>query len=99
MTIELDKVEFTNDFFSTMLPDGNMLVLNKIDEDFIIDGKECIIKSLNVEIQSYEGEVITCPCVIGLSNDFMKISTEHTEHEGDVLTPENMGYCTIEIYE
>lgn len=99
MIIELDKVEFTNDFFSTMLPDGNMLVLNKIDEDFIIDDKECIIKSLNVEIQSYEGEVITCPCVIGLSNDFMKISTEHTEYEGDVLTPENMGYCTIEIYE
>ena len=98
MTIDLSKVEFVNDFFTVTLPDGNLLVLNKVDEDFMADDIECIVKAINIEVQK-DGEYVTCPCVIGLGNDIMQINTEYKEYEGEVLTPENMGYCTIEVYE
>lgn len=98
MIINLDSVEFDNDFFSTTLPDGSLLVLNKVDEDFLADEAECVVKAINIEIQREE-EYITCPCVIGIGNELMKINTEHKEYEGEVLTPDNMVYCTIEVYE
>lgn len=98
MTINLGNVTFINDFFSTMLPDGRLMVLNKVDEDFMSGADECIVKAINIEVQTEEQAVI-CPCVIGLGNDIMQINTEHKEYEGKVLTPENMMYCTIEVYE
>lgn len=98
MTIELDKVVFVNDFFSTPLPDGSIMVLNKVDESLLSDGEFAEIKAINIEIWTYDEEVIKCPCVIGLGNDLMEIKTNYTEYEGKVLTPDNMGYCTIEIY-
>lgn len=98
MTIELDKVVFTNDFFSTPLPDGSIMVLNKVDESLLSDEEFAEIKAINIEIWTYDEEVIKCPCVIGLGNDLMEIKTNYTEYEGKVLTPDNMGYCTIEIY-
>lgn len=99
MIIDLSNAEFTNDFFSTMLPDGSVLVLNKVDEDFIAGDNECIIKAISIEIQDVEDNIISCPCVIGMGNELMQITTKYTEYEGEVLTPDNMGYCTIEIYE
>ena len=98
MTIELDKVVFTNDFFSTPLPDGSIMVLNKVDESLFSDGESAEIKVINIEIWTYDEEVVRCPCVIGLGNELMEIKTDYTEYEGKVLTPDNMGYCTIEIY-
>ena len=98
MVIDLSKITFTNDFFSAMLPDGSLLVLNKVDEDFLSGADECIVKAINIEIQNEE-EAISCPCVIGLGNDLMQINTDHKEYEGKVLTPDNMMYCTIEVYE
>lgn len=98
MVIDLSKVVFINDFFSTMLPDGSLLVLNKIDEDFLSETDECIVKAINIEIQNEE-EAISCPCVIGLGNDLMQINTDYKEYEGKVLTNDNMMYCTIEVYE
>ena len=100
MTIDLSKVSFTNDFFSAMLPDGKYLVLNKIDESIKIEGTEaCVIKSINIELQDTEGNTMKCPCVIGIGNDYIKIVTNYIEYEGEVLTPDNMEFCTIEIYE
>ena len=99
MIIELSKVNFVNDFFSTMLPDGSMLVLNKVDEDFLIDRGEGIIKAINIEVQKTDDTIVTCPCVIGIGNDLMQIKTEYKEYEGKVLTPDNMAFCTVEVYE
>ena len=99
MIVDLSKVVFTNDFFTTMLPDGDLLVLNKVDEDFLAGGAECIINAINVEIQRTDDTVVSCPCVIGLGNELMQITTEHKEYEGKVLTSENMGVCAIEVYE
>jgi len=99
MLINLDKAVFTNDFFTSQLPDGSLLVLNKVDEDFLSDGAECVVKAVNIEIQDTEENIISCPCVIGLGNELMRITTEYKEYEGEVLTPDNMVYCTIEVYE
>lgn len=99
MIVDLSKVVFTNDFFTTMLPDGSLLVLNKVDEDFLTGEAECIINAINVEIQKTDNTVVSCPCVIGLGDELMQITTEHKEYEGKVLTPENMGVCAIEVYE
>lgn len=98
MIINLNSVEFINDFFTITLPNGSLLVLNKVDEDFMTEDKECIVNGINIEIQR-ETEYISCPCVIGLGNDLMQIVTDYKEYEGEVLTPENMRYCTIEVYE
>ena len=101
MILDLSKVEFVNDFFSTKLPNGGTLILNVVDEDFIAEGiaKECIVKAINIAVYDYEGNPLECSCVIGLGNDVLQISTEYKEYEGKVLTPDNMAYCTIEIYE
>lgn len=99
MTIDLAKAKFTNDLFSAMLPDGSLIVLNKIDEDFQVGSSNCVIKGVNIEIQDVQGNTVSCPCVIGLGNELMKINTDYSEYEGAVLTPDNMMYCTIEIYE
>ena len=99
MIIDLAKVEFTNDLFSALLPDGSLIVLNKVDENFQVESDYCIVKGVNIEIQDTEGNIMSCPCVIGLGNELMKIDTEYSEYEGAVLTPDNMMYCTIEIYE
>ena len=99
MTINLARVDFDNDIFTTVLPNGSYLIINKVDEDFVVDGGECVIKAVNLEIIDSDNNSVSCPCIIGMGNDLMKISTEYTEYEGGVLTPDNMVYCTIEIYE
>lgn len=101
MIIELSKVTFVNDMFTTMLSDGGYLTLNKVDESFLAEGEEeeCKIKAINIELLDVDGNVTECPCAIGLSNARMEIRTDYKEYEGEVLTPDNMEYCTIEIYD
>ena len=101
MTVELAKVNFVNDMFTTILPAGTYLVLNKVDESILTEGatEDMLIKAINIEIRDTTGNVITCPSVIGIGNELMQITTEHKEYEGEVLTPDNMEFCTIEIYE
>lgn len=100
MIIDLSKTDFTNDFFSTILPDGSTLALNIVDEKFAVNGQpECKIQCINIAVEDTEGNYISCPCIIGLGNDILQVNTEHKEYEGKVLTPENKDFCTIEIYE
>lgn len=99
MTIDLAKVEFDNDFFSTILPDGSILTLNKIDESLAVGSGVLDIKAINIEIQKENEEVVYPPSVIGLGDDTLVIKTDYEEYEGKVLTAENMAFCTIEVYE
>lgn len=101
MELYLDKITFLNDFFAVTMPDNNTLILNKIDESLKIKGEniDVEVKAINVEIYTTEGDYITCPCVIGLGNDYIKIETKYKEYEGAVLTSDNMKYCTITVYE
>lgn len=101
MELLLANVDFTNDIFSVAIPGDNILILNKIDESLKIESeeREVDIKRVNIEVYTREGKAISCPCVIGMSNVYIKINTAYKEYEGDVLTSDNMKYCTITVYE
>ena len=92
MLIDLSKVEFTYDFFSSTMPDGSTLILNNLSED--------IVKQINILIQPIDGSAnILCSSVIGCGNTKMRIKSDYSEYLGKVLTEDNMKYCTIEMYE
>lgn len=104
MTINLSEIDFVNDFFSVNTPDGDELILNKIDESLTISTRASNavleINNINVEIRKSDGSYIKCPCVIGMGNDYIHIDTEYKkDFEGAVLTSENMKYCTMTVYE
>lgn len=101
MEIYLKDVIFENDFFTIGTPDGGILRLNKIDEKLNVSVllEDVEINRINIEFESSEGIVTLCSSVIGLSNNLMKIQTNVKELEGEVLTAENMQYCTIVVYE
>lgn len=101
MDLYLKNVTFDSDIFSIDMPDGNVLVLNKIEEslrdtvNFIGDFE---VNRINIEVMT-ETESIPCSSIIGLDTKYYKIVTSYKELEGKVLTAENMQYCTISIYE
>lgn len=100
MTISLADIEFVNDFYSFSLPSGDVLNLNNVQEDFLADADECIVNTINMYINpadSEDEEQIHCPSVIGIENDYFKLSSDYTEFQGKVLTAENMAYCYIEV--
>lgn len=101
MEIYLKDVILENDFFTVGTPDGGTLRLNKIDEKLNVSVllKDVEINRINIEYESSEGIVTLCSSVIGLSNNLMEIQTNNRELEGEVLTAENMQYCTIVVYE
>lgn len=98
MTISLADIEFVNDFYSFSLPSGATLNLNNIQEDFIADGDECIVNTINIYVNPEDSEEqVKCPSVIGMENDYFKLSSDYTELQGKILTAENMVYCYIEV--
>lgn len=101
MEIYLKDVILENDFFTIGTPDGGTLCLNKIDEKLNVNTllEDVEINRINIEFESYDGTVTLCSSVIGLSNNLMEIQTNIRELEGEVLTAENMQYCTIVVYE
>lgn len=101
MEIYLKDVTLENDFFTIGTPDGGTLRLNKIDEKLNVSVllKDVEINRINIEYESSEGTVTLCSSIIGLSNNLMEIQTNIRELEGEVLTAENMQYCTIVVYE
>ena len=101
MEIYLKDVILENDFFTIGTPDGGTLRLNKIDEKLNVNAlsEDVEINRINIEFESYDGTVTLCSSVIGLSNNLMEIQTNIKELEGEVLTAENMQYCTIVVYE
>lgn len=103
MIIDLSEIEFVNDMFNTIIPSGDELILNKIDESLRIDSEgevlTAVIKNINVEILKQDNTYVSCPCIIGISNDYLSIDTKYKEYEGESLTSDNMKYCTITVYE
>ena len=101
MEIYLKDVILENDFFTIGTPDGGTLRLNKIDEKLNVSVllKDVEINRINIEYESSEDTVTLCSSIIGLSNNLMEIQTNIRELEGEVLTAENMQYCTIVVYE
>lgn len=101
MTLNLAEIEFSYDFFSTPLPSGNTLIMNKVSESLLTDeGEEAIIESINIIVSLADGtDNVYCSSVIGMENPYFVINTGYPEYSGKVLTADNMKYCTMEIKE
>lgn len=115
MVLDLSQIEFQNDFFTFDLPDGSVIVFNRISEDFVAsvntsvktrsaDLSKTDIHRINIQVTKYDDygnitEVISTSDVIGFSDVMYRITTEYTQYEGSNLTEENMKYCKLEYYE
>lgn len=111
MILDLSQIEFQNDFFTFDLPDGSVIVFNKISEDLVasvntrsVDLSKTDIHRINIQVTKYDDygnitEVISTSDVIGFSDVMYRITTEYTQYEGSNLTEENMKYCKLEYYE
>lgn len=98
MLLKLGEIVFDYDFFTTSMPNGSYLVMNKIKES--LKHREDTLELDRVNIAVYlEDEIVPCSSVIGMSNDYIGISTDHKELEGKTLSSENMQYCIMELYE
>lgn len=99
MTLNLSNVTFDNDFFNKSLANGGMLVLNNVNESLRAVGEtsDVVISIVNIVIISAEEDIYSCPCIIGLDSELVKIKTDHKEIEGSPLTEENMKFCTLEV--
>lgn len=99
MTLDLSQIEFSYDFFSIPLPDGSTLIMNSVDEDFIsAGGIETKVKAINLVVVPEDGsENILCSSVIGMENDYFKLTSGYPEYLSKILNTDNMQYCTLEI--
>lgn len=98
MIFDLSKIEFVNDMFSTDLPNGDLLVLNKLDEAFAVAGftKEVKFNRINIEVVKADGSSVPCISVVGMSDDYISITTKYSELEGSILSMDNLDKCFIE---
>jgi hypothetical protein len=100
MTINLSEVTFDYDFFTSTMPDGNLLILNRVSEDFFIDNEEVKIKGINIVVSLSDIDTaVLCSSVIGIDNGYFILTTKYKEYLGKPLTEDNMQYCTIELPE
>ena len=100
MTLDLSEVGFSYDFFTSTMPGGNQLVLNKIDEDFISSGMETKVNGINIVVELLDTEEsILCSSVIGTSNAYIAVESSYKELQGKALDTDNMKFCTIEMFE
>lgn len=97
MTIDLSQITFDYDFFSAPMPDGSMLILNRIDEDMDDGTGTASVKAINVVIAELGGGSTLCSSVIGMGNSRLMITSAHEELLGKTLTEENMASCFIEM--
>lgn len=99
MNINLSEITFINDFFTIGIPDGGLLVLNRLNESLLTDDLQFLeVKRINVEVV-YADRTIKCSSIIGMGNDLLQIKSAYTEVIGEVLSEENMSKCEIEVYE
>lgn len=111
MILDLSQIEFQNDFFTFDLPDGSVIVFNRISEDLAasvntrsVDLSKTDIHRINIQVTKYDDygnitEVVSTSDVIGFSDVMYRITTEYIQYEGSNLTEENMKYCKLEYYE
>lgn len=100
MVIDLSEVKFSYDFFTSTMPDGSTLILNNVSESLLSDGETTGISQVNIIVEPVSGgNSILCSSVIGTGNEYLMLSTEHTEYLGKLLTEDTMQYCTLTLYE
>ena len=99
MIIDLDGVTFNNDIAYISCENGSTLILNKLEEAIEFEGVTSNVRNINVAVLDINDVYHSCDLAIGLSNDLIRIFSEHSELEGDVLTVDNLSLCKIEVFD
>ena len=97
MTYNLDSIVFDNNFYVLDIGGGNTVIFNLVEEDIAVGSEVTEISGVNTAVVDSEGVYHTSVNVIGLSDNFYSLNTEHTEYLGKSLTSENIKYCTLEV--
>lgn len=98
MTYNLSDAVFVNDFYYIDREDGSVIVLNLLDEDFAVGDESAVVNVINLAVNLTDGTQVKCSNVIGFSNKYFSLDTAHKEYLGEVLNKENIGYCTLEVF-
>lgn len=100
MTIDFSKLKFESDTFNVVIPSGDYLTINKVNESVLFDDVVASLDAINIQIEKRaDGKIIQCPSVIGIGNGIVEVRTEHKEYLGKILNSKNMDYCTLEVFE
>ena len=101
MTLNLTESDFTNDFFSVDTDGGCNLRFCSVREHVVYGTYDCEVDAIIIEISQNleDGTTVKKQCVnvIGLSDDFISISSGYTDVAGVPLTMDNLSKCTIEV--
>ena len=101
MTINLESVNFDNDYFATDLPSGVKLIMYSCDES-IKDtgtGEDIPMKEILLVIEDVDGNQTLCSSVIGIANEYFSLKSNFEEYQDKKLNIDNKNFCYIEVAE
>lgn len=94
MTIDLSQLTFEGDFAETELPDGSVLVLNKVSEDVPGDANTSApVDCVNLMVITVSGEYVQHTNIVGMTGSAVTIESDYKELYGSRLTGDNMDKC------
>ena len=96
MLFDLSKVEFVNDVFKHEIESGT-LIFYAVNENIKRDDLEVPIKRVVVAVEDLEENQTILSSIIGFEKDGYLVSSDNSALEGQMLTTDNIAYCTLEI--
>lgn len=96
MIVNLSDITFVNGFAYVNCESGATLVLNQLDENI---NDQIIVNNVNIALIDIDGNYHDCNMAIGLSNEYVKLFSDYSAQEGQVLTSENITLCQIEVFD
>jgi hypothetical protein len=102
MVLNLTKDDFENNFFSVKTESGCVLKLYALDENFVYDKQQVSVRSILINFcKTVDGTEYVKECIsaIGLSGEYISITSDYEEYLGQVLTLDNIQYCNIIVPE
>ena len=96
MLFDLSKVEFVNDVFKHEIESGT-LIFYAVNESIKRDDLEVPIKRVVVAVEDLEENQTILSSIIGFEKGGYLVSSDNSTLEGQMLTTDNIAYCTLEI--
>ena len=102
VTLNIGKTDFVNDFYSYEYAALRTLRIVKVQETFVNTSRNVDINGIVMQIEEEDANtgvinVIPCPTIIGMSNEYVTIHTADDSLLGVALTYDNIESCYLEI--